>query len=369
MEHRRPPIFVESSGDACDSFHRYPLDLELLAKAGFNSYRFSIEWARLEPAPGEFSRAALDHYQRMIDGCAECGLTPMVTLHHFTNPRWTAEFGSWLSDDMVDAFRRYVDHVLPRLHGLEYVCTINEPNMTARYAQVIARGRQESSALPDRDIAERLVAAHRHAADLASAHDIAAGVTVAMMAYDCAADEEAESQLESLREVDEDIYLRAADGDAFFGVQAYTKQVVTASGILPLGHDATGPVERRTLTGWEFAPESVGACLRRAHEVMPDLPLVVTENGIATTDDAERVEYTTRALASVAAAMNDGVRVLGYIHWSLLDNFEWASGFGPTFGLVEVDRETFERRPKPSLAWLGRVASTNSLETTRSLTA
>ncbi|MCA2225953.1 family 1 glycosylhydrolase [Nonomuraea sp. NEAU-L178] len=110
-----------------------------------------------------------------------------------------------------------------------------------------------------------------------------------------------------------------------------------------------------------YRPDALGIAVRHTADVLPDVPIVVTENGIATDDDSRRVAYTTAALAALAGAMEDGVDVRGYIHWSLLDNYEWGH-WDPTFGLVAVERETFERRPKPSLAWLGGVAKANALQ-------
>ena len=123
---------VESpSGDAADSYHRYREDMKLLADAGLNSYRFSIEWARIEPEEGAVSRALLDHYRRMVDTANELGLVPMVTLHHFTNPIWFARDGGWKNPASVDRFARYIEHALPVLEDVDLVCTINEPNMMA----------------------------------------------------------------------------------------------------------------------------------------------------------------------------------------------------------------------------------------------
>jgi beta-glucosidase len=113
--------------------------------------------------------------------------------------------------------------------------------------------------------------------------------------------------------------------------------------------------------GYEFWPEALGATIRRAAEKTSGLPVYVTENGIGTNDDDQRVEYVTRALIGVRRCLDDGIDVRGYFYWSLLDNFEWVLGYGPTFGIVEVDRQTFERRPKPSAAWLGGIARTNAL--------
>src|SRR5699024_3131316 len=152
------------------------------------------------------------------------------------------------------------------------------------------------------------------------------------------------------REAVEAAFLRVAAGDDFIGVQAYTRTVFGPDGFIP----AEGP---RTLTGWEVYPEAVGEAARHTFDVTGGVPILVTENGIATSDDAQRITYLEGALEALACAMDDGVRVQGYLHWSLLDNYEWGH-WEPTFGLVAVDRAagSFERTPKPSLAWLGEVA-------------
>jgi beta-glucosidase len=116
-----------------------------------------------------------------------------------------------------------------------------------------------------------------------------------------------------------------------------------------------------TLAHVEYRPQAVGASVRRVSEVLPDVPIVVTENGLATTKDAERIAFTADVLRGLHAAISDGVDVRGYVHWSLLDNFEWFGGYRVTFGLIAVDRTTFVRTPKPSLAWLGEVARHNGL--------
>jgi beta-glucosidase len=121
------------------------------------------------------------------------------------------------------------------------------------------------------------------------------------------------------------------------------------------------PDARRTQMGYEFWPEALEGTIRRAWDKTGGLPVLVTENGIGTADDRERIEYVTRALAGVRRCLDDGIDVRGYTYWSLLDNFEWILGYGPTFGLVEVDRQTFERRPKPSAEWLGSVARANGV--------
>ena len=354
---------VQPSGDACDSFHRYPEDISLLAAAGLQSYRFSIEWARIEPVQGEFSNAALDHYQRMVDECLTRGVEPIVTLHHFTNPRWLRELGGWRANESEKRFARYVERVLDRLDGVRRVCTINEPNMIATWSGVLHDAGTGGQPRPDAEVSEVLLRAHQHAVDIAHAHGVEAGLTLAMTAYTTDGSPAAEQAVADFRLVDEDVFIHGATGDDFLGVQAYSRRFATAEGILPQGHDLAGASDHQTLTGWNYYPQSIGECLRRAHELAPELPLLVTENGIATADDDERIAYTAEALRSVLRTVEDGVPVTGYLHWSLLDNFEWVHGYAPTFGLISVDRESFLRTPKPSLDWLGRVAKDNALPT------
>lgn len=369
---------MERSGDACDSYHRYEEDMRLLAENGYNAYRFGIEWARIEPVRGHISRAELAHYRRMIETARRLGLTPVVTLHHFTSPLWFAQNGGWTADDAIDAFRSYVEVVCTILEGVEWVATMNEPNMLAMMATMAklmqermaaewqsptvesahdgsegageGQAARRPSVLPDPDpeIGRRLIEAH-HAARGIVRERVGAkvGWTVANGAL--VARPGSEEKLRELRYVREDMYLEAARGDDFIGVQSYSSQWVGPDGVEP--HP---PHPDNTLVGTAFRPDSLGLAVRHAAEVT-GAPVLVTENGIATADDARRIAYTTEALRHLHAAMQDGVDVRGYLHWSLLDNFEWGH-WEPTFGLVAVDRETFVRTPKPSLAWLGSVA-------------
>ncbi|WP_055553464.1 family 1 glycosylhydrolase [Streptomyces sp. NBRC 110028] len=358
---------MERSGDACDSYHRYREDMRLLADAGLGAYRFGVEWARVEPVPGLISRAELAHYRRMIETAFELGLTPVVTLHHFTSPLWFAQEGSWIGERAVDRFRTYVETVAPILDGVEWVVTMNEPNMLAIMVGMAralqtpqAEGEWQSPTLdnegsrpplpaPDAAIGERLVEVH-HAARTVLRERTGAkvGWTVANRAF--VARPGAEEKKRELERTWEDLYLDGARGDDFVGVQSYSSQWVGQDGIEPYP-----PHPDNTLVGTAYRPDALGIAVRHTAEITGGLPILVTENGIATGDDTRRIAYTGEALEHLGKAIADGVDVRGYLHWSLLDNYEWGH-WAPTFGLVEVDRETFERRPKPSLAWLGETA-------------
>jgi beta-glucosidase len=354
-EHEPSSPCREPSGDACDHYHRYREDIELLARLRFNAYRFSIEWARIEPEPGEFSRAQLEHYRRMLGCCRDNGLLPVVTFHHFTSPRWIAATGGWTEPATAERFARFSERAMSHLGDLMGIaCTINEPNIVAENGYetgVFAPGRKEPAA---RDAANDVfVSAHRLAYEAikATAPDVPVGLTLAMRDYQAV--NGGEATLESLRARAEDVFLEATRGDDYVGVQTYSRERIGPEGRL-------GPAEGAevTLMGYEFYPQALGATIRRAAEVTRAVPVVVTENGIGTDDDDRRIAYVSQALKEVRGCLDAGVDVRGYFYWSALDNFEWALGYEPTFGLIAVDRETQQRSPKPSAAWIGDLAGT-----------
>jgi beta-glucosidase len=374
LEHTPGSPFVEPSGDACDHYHRYPSDIALIAALGFNTYRFSIEWARIEPEESEFSNAALAHYRRMLLACHEHGLRPIVTYHHFTSPRWFAAKGGFERLENADLFVRYAERATQALGDLiGAACTFNEPNvgLLGQYAGNWMPPDDVITALPWREAAAKaagsdtfaafpncahersrdtFIAAHRKAVEAIKSGpgDFPVGLTLAMSDHQALPGGEAVRDA-ARREVD-DVFLKAARGDSFIGVQTYTRTRFDANGVL-------GPEEGVELTqmGYEFYPEALGATIRYAAQVS-GCPVIVTENGISTTDDTDRIRYVERALQSVYGCLQDGVDVKGYCYWSIFDNFEWTSGYRPTFGLIAVDRETQQRTVKPSAVWLGQIA-------------
>ncbi|RFU86808.1 glycoside hydrolase family 1 protein [Streptomyces triticagri] len=359
-EHSTGTHIQEPSLDACDSYHRWPEDMDLLASLGFTDYRFSIEWARIEPAEGQFSNAELTHYRRMVDGAIERGLRPMVTLHHFTVPQWFEARGGWTAEGAVELFARYVAACAPVIgEGVRHVCTINEPNMVSVTAGLAKRGEigfpPAGLPTPDEETTHAVIAAHKAAVKEVRAinSEIQVGWTVANQVYQALPG--AEDVTAAYRHPREDIFIEAARDDDWVGVQSYTRTEIGPEGPIP----APEHVER-TLTQWEYYPTAVGYALRHTAEIVGDVPLIVTENGIATGDDSRRVDYYTGALGEVAAAIEDGLNIQGYLAWSALDNYEWGS-FKPTFGLIGVDRETFERTARPSAEWLGSLGRSREL--------
>lgn len=388
LEWAQPSLFVEPSGDACDHYHRYPEDIATMAGLGLNAYRFSLEWSRIEPEPGWFSRAALDHYRRMIGTCLDHGVTPVVTYCHFTTPRWFAGQGGWTSADAVDRFARYAARATAHLGDLlGWVATLNEPNVITmlELTGVIPMGTSSDQAPvgaatgddedagggttfgvgghdPDRyrmglvgTGVERMAAIHRAASDAIKAGASQAQVGWTLALVDLQLGEGGEERFARARQGAQLDWLEVSKDDDWVGVQTYSRNVLGPDGGLPVPEGV--PTMQ---TGWEVYPPALGHTVRLAAE-HAGVPVMVTENGMATDDDAARLAYTRGALEGLAGAIADGVDVRGYLHWTLLDNFEWMAGFAKTFGLVAVDHETFTRTVKPTAHWLGEVARANAL--------
>lgn len=367
-EHNPNSTAVESSGDAIDHWNRFDEDFALLASLGQNAHRFSLEWSRIEPAEGEFSTAALDHYARVLDSIADHGMTAMATIYHFTLPIWFADRGGWLAPDALDVFGRYVGKVADALGDrMPYACTINEP-------QVVASNGHALGWFPpghtDIDEAIRvnsvLAAAHRTAtaALRAGRGSPRVGTCLQLPAFQPKdpgkeADVAAAEMLRGLM-VDFHIDDLRAGGDVgdFVGLQYYTRPIVDADapGFIAPPEEAA----ETTQMGWEVYPEGLGEMLRRTADV--GLPVVITENGIATADDAQRVRFLASHLSEVQRALDEGVDIRGYMYWSSFDNFEWAHGYAPTFGLIGIDRgDRLRRVVRPSARLFGEVATSGTL--------
>lgn len=368
LEQVEPTVFVEPSGDACRSWELWPQDLDLVAAAGLTSYRFSVEWARTEPEDGRPDSAGLDHYDAMVDGCLARGLAPAITLNHFTSPQWFARAGGWLSPDAPSRFADHCTRVMERLGDrVALVVTLNEPNLPATLlwgglpdsvvdlqrrtleaasrAAGVPRFRSANVVVPEERLAieDGLALGHvaARAAVRAAAPDVPVGLAIAVV-DDVALDDEGATLVSRKRADCYERWLELAAGDDFIGVQNYEQ----------VAHDRTGPVHpvgaaAVNQMGTPVVPESLGGAVRYVHGAS-GLPVVVTEHGIATADDTVRAEFLPPALESLDAAVADGVPVLGYYHWTLLDNFEWIFGYRFQLGLHTVDRVTGRRTAKPS---------------------
>jgi beta-glucosidase len=375
LEHTPDSVFKHRSGDAVDFYHRWPEDVELTASLGFQALRFSVEWSRIEPEPGEFSTAELDHYRRLAATCRERGLRTFVTFNHWTTPLWFAAEGGWTSPRAVDRFARYVEVTAAHLAGeIDWAVTLNEPNVATVAAvggggvggaaagdlgKALAHATRRHSAgaevfrpmmLWDGDQLGVYTEAHRRAREIIKSHgDVPVGWSLACVDYQAVPG--FEDRAAALRDQAVTDWLEVSRDDDFVGVQNYTRRLVGADGVQKPSPGT--PVDE---LGWELYPQSLANAARYAASVSRR-PVVITEHGVCTFDDTLRLAHTRQALEFLAAAMADGLDVRGYLHWTLLDEFEWFSGYDVTFGLVEVDRQSFEREPRPAATWLGDLAS------------
>jgi len=388
MEQMKYSSFAEPSLDAVDHYNRYEEDIYLMAEAGLNAYRFSIEWARIEPVEGQFDLNEVEHYRKVIDCCYCNGVTPIVTLHHFSSPAWLIRKGGWGKPYVIAAFAKYAGFVAKELgEKIPYICTINEANMGYQLKKIDADIAKNSSKEGDvqvgvqMDIKKILLSVFAQAwhfkcapgkvntflnprsleqeAYVMRAHQAAkaeikknspkskVGLTLSL--YDIQVMPGGEKLAKDLWQEDFGFYLPYIKDDDFLGVQNYTRKVVGPQGIIDPETDR--PV---TQMGYENYPFAIGNVLRRVAGEFPG-DLIVTENGIAIGDDKVRCDYIRDAVKGVLDAAADGVPVKGYCHWSLLDNFEWQAGYGKTFGLIAVDRKTQKRFPKESISVLGNL--------------
>jgi beta-glucosidase len=366
-EHVTPSVFREPSGRACDGWNRWQEDVGLAAGLGLDAFRFSVEWARVETSPGEYDAAALDHYEAIVDECLARGLAPIVTYNHFTAPHWFAMRGSWLADDAPERFAAYCDVVTRRFGDrISQAITLNEPNLprllswlhlpdfvrdlergtlaAASAAAGVTSYRLANVMVPEEMDAfgDAMTAGHRvgRAAIKAVRPDLPVGFSLAVV-DDVVVGDDASVRDRKRGEVYQR-WLELAREDDFLGVQNYER--ITYDGAGEVEPAAEAP---RNAMGSAVEPESLAGAVRYAHDVA-GVPILVTEHGISTSDDALRVGLLEPSLRGLATAMADGVPVLGYCHWTLMDNFEWVFGYTHQLGLYSVDRTTFARTPKPS---------------------
>ncbi|WP_297454324.1 family 1 glycosylhydrolase [Ferrovum sp.] len=380
LENMQPTLFDEPSGDACDHYNRFDQDISMLSDLGLNTFRFSIEWSRVEPEAGQFSRGQIDHYRRVLESCQRYGVRSMVTFNHFTTPRWFAGLGGWENPESSWLFARYCDWVTRHLgEWMNYATTLNEPNLTQllfcipgyeltklgtikdqeiirKAGTRVGTGRFSSWIFGDLEqVHQGLLQAHQagYEAIKAVRPELPVGVSIAME-DDQPVGPGATAMLERKRRLSYLPWFEMVQrhGD-FLGVQAYSRARIGARGRLP-------PQTGYPLTdmGYEFYPEALEGVIRYTHGHVK-IPLYVTENGVATMDDTRRVDYIRQAVSGVARCLAAGIDVRSYIHWSLLDNFEWLDGYRPHFGLVAVDHRTFQRHIKPSATYLGEIARQN----------
>jgi beta-glucosidase len=379
----------ETGDVACDHYHRWREDVELMGELGLSAYRFGISWPRVSPEGGDrVNEAGLEFYDRLVDALLERDVRPLATLYHWNLPQTLQERGGWGERETIERFGAFAAAVAERLGDrVEDWITINEPGVVAFLGHatgVHAPGlRDWSLALR---VAHHLLLAHAEAAASVRARSPRARVGIALDLSPCHPGSDSDEDAAAARRWDGyrnrwfldpllgrgypaelvDWYgdllpgdlareMEGVDGELdFLGVNYYTRQVIRAAEGGILAAEAVPPSGEQTAMGWEVYPSGLRELLVRLHADYGDVSLVLTENGAAYGDeleDEERIHYFARHLAAAAEAVEAGVPLTGYFAWSLLDNFEWAEGYAKRFGLVRVDYETQRRTVKASGRW------------------
>lgn len=385
----------DRSGVGCDWWRNAEADFDLARSMGLNALRLGVEWSRIEPKPGHFNQDALARYRQMVQGLRDRGLEPLVTLHHFSDPAWFDRLGGWLSARSPGLFRRFVAQVVDELGDLAHLwVTINEPLVFVR------GGFLDGSWPPGHRSLARAIRAARH---LLMAHGLAAqvihvrargaqvGIANHILHFDPANPQrqgdrvgarlldwlfngwkltaQVEGRLKPPFGLGLAPYKPLMDSVDFLGLNYYSR----ARAALDPGPQADflawrlvepGPAAPRADAGGEgfmgeVYPQGMYRALRRL--AVYGKPIYITENGVADRADRLRPQFLVNHLAQVHRAIQEGVRVHGYFHWTLVDNFEWTEGWQMRFGLVELDPKTQARRPRPSAALYERICRANAL--------
>jgi len=368
----------EPSAAACNHYQVYEQDFDLAKEMNHKAHRLSIEWARIEPKEGEFSEKELKHYIDVILALRARGIEPMVTLHHFTNPIWLSEKGGWENKKVVELFQRYTEFVVKGLaKHVHYWITINEPTIYISHSFILGWWPpQKTSFMAAWAVEHNMIAGHIAAYRAMNkiyqdqnlkkpAISISQHVTSVVPCnkkWINQVSAKFRNYWFNLRILNA---LQRANTLDFIGVNYYSRQLVDLKDWCPkkfvmecsAGHPDF-PSDKNFL-GWDIYPQGLHELLLQLRKY--DIPIMITENGICAADDAQRWEFIQIHLKTIHDAMQKGAKVAGYLYWSLLDNFEWAHGYGPRFGLIEMDYKTQKRTVRESAKKYAEVCKTGTL--------
>ena len=352
-EATRPSNYV--SGKATDHYHRYEEDFALLSSMNMNAFRFSIEWSRIEPEEGKWDEKAIEHYRTYIVALKKRGIEPVVTLFHWSMPVWFAEKGGFEHHENIKYFERYAEKVLTEYEPLiRLICTFNEPEV------YVAQGWLHEGEWPPHKRGQYILGAWVYR-NLAVAHNRVARRGQAMsrrfkfsVSKNCAHHYLGDTSYKSKFMIRMWQYIsdywflnRIRRRMDWLGLNYYFSNRYIGGRVI------NENIHMNDL-GWEMRPDDIQFVLERLYKKYRK-PIIITENGVADRHDRYRRWWIAHTIDAIHKAMKNGVKVEGYLHWSLLDNFEWAYGKWPRFGLVEIDYKTLVRTIRPSAAWYGKV--------------
>lgn len=333
------------SGKACDQYRLYQQDFILAKELGHNATRISLEWSRIEPKKGVFNEKEINHYRKVIKTLRALGIEPFITLWHWTIPCWLINEGGVQSNNFAKYFARYAEKIVSSLRdGVKFWITINEPEVFTSAAYLTGiRPPGKRNIFTSLQVIRHLIAAHRGAYKMIKRIDSNAQVGIAKnnVYFEAAKKKFLNRLLKRIADWwwNEYFLHNISDRQDFIGLNHYYHHKIDRW--FNKNEDAIV-----SDVGWELYPPSVYYVLKDLKKYKK--PIYITENGLADASDQKRSWYIFEILKNIYKAISEGIEVKGYLHWTLLDNFEWEKGFWPRFGLIEVDYKTLERKIRPS---------------------
>jgi len=352
------------SGQACDHYHLYKQDFDLAQKLNNNALRFSLEWSRIEPEPGKFNQKEIEHYKKVLLALRERNLEPFVTLWHWTNPIWFEKMGGWLNKKSPEYYTHYVEKVIQELgHLAKFWLTINEPLMysSLSYFEGLFPPQKRNSPLVIKVI-RNLIQAHQKAYQIIhQKKDKQVGLAKSIFYFEAFQNRLINRLLKKIADYFWNEYFlnQVKNHLDFIGLNYYTCSRIKFNWLSLRSTFISYTLQEISDRGWEIYPSGI-------YDVLQDLkkyrkPIYITENGLADAQDKKRAKFIIDHLKMVHRAIQAGVDVRGYFHWSLIDNFEWEVGFWPRFGLAEVNYQTMKRIPRPSAQVYAKICQENKL--------
>ncbi len=360
------------SGKACDHYRLFEDDFKIARKMGHNVHRLSIEWSRIEPSPGKWNLGEIDHYRKVLNSLKENNMKTMVTLHHFTNPLWFADLGGWENKKSAFYFSRFAEFIAKKLGDkIDFWITINEPGV------YVSKGYLEEDWPPER---RSIFAARRVTNNMIKAHqsvyqkihqilkernnNALVGIAKNNIFYEpyCKYNPLDIFLVSILRYLTNFLFLNSIKKELdFIGLNYYFHYKLRFNLLKVKNNFVEIKNDDKEVSdfGWEIYPRGIYKVLKELKKY--NKPIFITENGVADRSDIHRTKFILEHLKEIHRAIQDGVDVRGYFHWSLLDNFEWKEGFKMRFGLIKVDFKNYQRRVRKSAKVFAEICKNNSL--------
>jgi len=355
----------KDAGIACDHYNRYEEDFDLLKSLNQNAFCLSIEWQRIEPEEGKFNEKEIKHYKKVLLSLKERNIVSFVTLYHWTNPLWFKEKGGWLNPKSSEYFERFVKKIVENLKEYNnFWITINEPLIYSTNSYFGKKWMvQEKSLFKTIKVIKRFIKTHKKVYKIIHQLDKKARVSVGKnnMFFEPYKNKLINKTLIRIANYfwNEYFLKKTRNHLDFIALHYYFYIKIRIGWTKSIDWFDERGQRKVSDIGWDIYPEGIYHILKGLKKY--NLPIYITENGLADAKDKLRKDFIKEHLCWIHKAIEEGIDIQGYFHWSLIDNFEWERGFEPRFGLVEIDYKTLERKPRPSAYYYAKICKENSL--------